>query len=146
MFTTHRKWREGSIGGREYSCCNTSLLSRYENYWIIDCNCIYYTWIRRAQYTPWPSYWPRPIVLSKCLIPTSVFFFFFIKLYSLQWMIFRIYKGRRQNSPLTTAENGSFLQPSVTLILYQLPLEIMITANNGEYRHTMIINFKKMVS
>ena len=25
---------EGSIGGWDYSCCNTSLLSRYENYCI----------------------------------------------------------------------------------------------------------------
>ena len=27
--------REGSMSGWEYSCCNTSLLSRYEKYWII---------------------------------------------------------------------------------------------------------------
>ena len=33
--TTHRKWGEGSIGGWEYSCCNTPLLSRYETYCII---------------------------------------------------------------------------------------------------------------
>ena len=30
-FTTHRKWAEVSIGSWKYSCCNTSLLSRYEN-------------------------------------------------------------------------------------------------------------------
>ena len=29
-FTTLRKWGEGSIGGWEYSCCNTFLLSIYE--------------------------------------------------------------------------------------------------------------------
>ena len=30
-FTTHRKSKQGSIGGREYTCCNTSLLS-YDNF------------------------------------------------------------------------------------------------------------------
>ena len=36
MFTTHRKLRDGSIVGWEYSCCNTSLLSRK----ILHYNCI----------------------------------------------------------------------------------------------------------
>ena len=35
VFTTHRKWGMGSIGGWKYSCCNTSLLSRCEQYCII---------------------------------------------------------------------------------------------------------------
>ena len=35
-FTTNRKWRKGSIGGWEYSCCNTSLLSVYEKYCITN--------------------------------------------------------------------------------------------------------------
>ena len=30
QFITERKYGEGSIGGWEYSCCNTSLLSMYE--------------------------------------------------------------------------------------------------------------------
>ena len=65
-FTTYRKWGEGSIGGREYSCCNTSLLSRYENHCIIT-HISQYSWVvkirntseavLRPQYTPRPSYW-----------------------------------------------------------------------------------------
>ena len=34
--TTHPKRGEGSIGGREYFCCNSPLLSIYENYCIIN--------------------------------------------------------------------------------------------------------------
>ena len=35
IFTTHQMGGEGSIGGWEYCCCNTFLLSRYDKYCII---------------------------------------------------------------------------------------------------------------
>ena len=47
--------------------------------------------------------------------------------------------GSRQNSPLTVAETGSFLWPSVKLTMNQLPLEIIRTARNDVCQHTVSI-------
>ena len=47
--------------------------------------------------------------------------------------------GGHQNSPLTATEIGSFLQPSVKLILNLLPIESIRTSCNGNYQHTCIL-------
>ena len=59
-FTTHWKSKQGSIWGREYTCCNTSLLSydnfasylhRHEYSWVVKIRNTSET-VLRPQYTP----------------------------------------------------------------------------------------------